>query len=88
MSKLDKTDRRILTILHMDGRIAAVELADRIGLSPTSTGERSRRLQREATSPDLVRAWTLTRSALASSFLSKCFWTKRHLTFLSASPNR
>jgi DNA-binding Lrp family transcriptional regulator len=31
----------------MDGRIAAVELADKIGLSPTSTGERLKRLQRE-----------------------------------------
>jgi len=40
MGQLDKTDRRILTILQMDGRIAAVELADRIG-------ERLKRLQRE-----------------------------------------
>jgi Lrp/AsnC family transcriptional regulator, leucine-responsive regulatory protein len=47
MSQLDKTDRRILTILQMDGRITAVELADQIGLSPTSTGERLKRLQRE-----------------------------------------
>jgi hypothetical protein len=38
MSQLDKTDRRILTILQMDGRIAAVERADRIGLSPTEAG--------------------------------------------------
>jgi Lrp/AsnC family leucine-responsive transcriptional regulator len=47
MSQIDKTDRRILTILQMDGRIAAVELADKVGLSPTSTGERLKRLQRE-----------------------------------------
>ena len=47
MSDIDKTDRRILSILQADGRIAAVELAERIGLSPTSTGERLRRLQRE-----------------------------------------
>lgn len=47
MSQLDKIDRRILTILQMDGRIAAVELADKIGLSPTSTGERLKRLQRD-----------------------------------------
>lgn len=47
MSDLDRTDRRILSILQSDGRIAAVELAERIGLSPTSTGERLRRLQRE-----------------------------------------
>jgi Lrp/AsnC family leucine-responsive transcriptional regulator len=47
MSQIDKTDRRILTILQMDGRIAAVELADKVGLSPTFTGERLKRLQRE-----------------------------------------
>lgn len=44
---LDRTDRRILSILQQDGRIAAVELAEKIGLSPTSTGERLRRLQKE-----------------------------------------
>jgi Lrp/AsnC family leucine-responsive transcriptional regulator len=40
-------DRRILSILQADGRIAAVDLAERVGLSPTSTGERLKRLQRE-----------------------------------------
>lgn len=44
---LDKVDRRLLAILQEDGRIAAVELAERIGLSPTATGERLRRLQKE-----------------------------------------
>ena len=44
---LDRTDRRILAILQAEGRIPAVELAERIGLSPTSTGERLRRLQKE-----------------------------------------
>ncbi len=47
MTELDRTDRRILGLLQADGRIATVELAERIGLSPTSTGERLRRLQRE-----------------------------------------
>lgn len=47
MSAIDKIDRRILSILQADGRIAAVELAERVGLSPTSTGERLKRLQRE-----------------------------------------
>lgn len=47
MSDLDKIDRRILEILQADGRIANVELAERIGLSPTSVGERIKRLQRE-----------------------------------------
>ena len=44
---LDQTDRRILGILQVDGRIAAVDLADRIGLAATSTGDRLRRLVRD-----------------------------------------
>ncbi len=49
MAELDRTDRRILAQLQTDGRISTVELAERIGLSPTSTSERLRRLQREGT---------------------------------------
>ena len=45
MTEIDKTDRKILSILQGDGRIANVELAERIGLSPTSVGERLKRLQ-------------------------------------------
>ena len=47
MIDLDKIDRKILSILQGDGRIANVELAERIGLSPTSVGERLKRLQRD-----------------------------------------
>src|SRR5438552_8701628 len=47
MTDIDKIDRKILSILQQDGRIANVELAERIGLSPTSIGERLKRLQRE-----------------------------------------
>src|SRR2546423_15585841 len=47
MVEIDKTDRKILSILQADGRIANVELAERIGLSPTSIGERLKRLQRD-----------------------------------------
>ncbi|AWK89528.1 Lrp/AsnC ligand binding domain-containing protein [Azospirillum thermophilum] len=47
MADLDKIDRRILNILQVDGRIAAVDLAERVGLSPTTTGERLRRLQKD-----------------------------------------
>ena len=35
MVEIDKIDRKILSILQGDGRIANVELAERIGLSPT-----------------------------------------------------
>jgi Lrp/AsnC family leucine-responsive transcriptional regulator len=44
---LDRLDRRILAILQDDGRIATVDLADRIGLSPTATTERVKRLARD-----------------------------------------
>ena len=47
MIEIDKIDRKILSILQGDGRIANVELAERIGLSPTSIGERLKRLQRD-----------------------------------------
>jgi Lrp/AsnC family transcriptional regulator, leucine-responsive regulatory protein len=47
MSAIDEIDRRILSILQTEGRISAVELADRIGLSPTSTGERLKRLTKD-----------------------------------------
>ncbi len=47
LEKLDKTDRKILRLLQEDGRITTVQLADRIGLSPTATSERVKRLFRE-----------------------------------------
>jgi Lrp/AsnC family transcriptional regulator, leucine-responsive regulatory protein len=47
MNGLDGIDKRVLQLLQQDGRIATVELADRIGLSPTATAERVKRLQKE-----------------------------------------
>src|SRR5438874_13738390 len=47
MAEIDKIDRKILSIIQGDGRIANVELAERIGLSPTSVGERLKWLQRD-----------------------------------------
>lgn len=47
MTELDKFDRRILATLQVDGRVSTVELAERVGLSPTTTGERLRRLQKD-----------------------------------------
>ncbi|MEN5084813.1 Lrp/AsnC ligand binding domain-containing protein [Bosea sp. TWI1241] len=44
---LDRTDRRLLALLQADGRAAGVELAEKVGLSPTATGERLKRLTRE-----------------------------------------
>jgi Lrp/AsnC family leucine-responsive transcriptional regulator len=47
MTDLDRIDRKILKHLQADGRIATVELAEKVGLSPTSTSDRVKRLQRE-----------------------------------------
>jgi Lrp/AsnC family leucine-responsive transcriptional regulator len=47
MQEIDRTDRMILAILQREGRITNLELADRIGLSPTATSERMRRLLKE-----------------------------------------
>jgi Lrp/AsnC family leucine-responsive transcriptional regulator len=44
---LDRTDRKILALLQADGRLATVDLAEQIGLSPTATTERVKRLTRE-----------------------------------------
>ena len=47
MVEIDRIDRRILALIQTEGRISTVELAERIGLSPTSTSERLKRLQRD-----------------------------------------
>jgi Lrp/AsnC family leucine-responsive transcriptional regulator len=45
--KLDAIDRRILENLQADGRLSNVELADRVGLSPSPCLRRVRRLEAE-----------------------------------------
>lgn len=47
MRELDRIDRKILTLLQQDGRMALTELADKVGLSTTPTSERVKRLERE-----------------------------------------
>ena len=47
MTTLDQTDRRILAELQRDGRITNAELAQRVGLPPTSMSDRFRRLVRQ-----------------------------------------
>ena len=47
MAEIDRIDRKILNLLQADGRIATVDLAEKVGLSPTSTSDRMKRLQRE-----------------------------------------
>lgn len=44
---LDRIDLKILKILQIDGRIANIDLARQVGLSPTPCLERVRRLERD-----------------------------------------
>ncbi len=45
VARLDRTDRRILALMQADGRITNLELAERVGLSPTPCARRVRRLE-------------------------------------------
>ena len=44
---LDRIDLQILAILQREGRISKAELAERVGLSPSTCHERMRRLQKQ-----------------------------------------
>ena len=43
--KLDRIDRRILEAMQQDGRISNLELAEKVGLSPTPCSRRVKRLE-------------------------------------------
>lgn len=43
--KLDRTDRRILQLMQDNSRISNLELAERVGLSPTPCSRRVKRLE-------------------------------------------
>src|SRR6478672_9734212 len=47
MIELDDIDRRIISALQADGRLPIVDLADRVGLSPTPCQRRVKRLEEE-----------------------------------------
>lgn len=47
MKDIDRLDRKILRAIQDDGRLTNLQLADRISLSPTATGERLKRLTRD-----------------------------------------
>lgn len=44
---LDRLDCKILRVLQSDGRITTAELSERVGLSPTATADRVKRLTRD-----------------------------------------
>ena len=46
---LDPADLRILTALQSEGRIANVDLAERVGLSPSPCLRRTKQLEASAT---------------------------------------
>ncbi|MGH6881980.1 Lrp/AsnC family transcriptional regulator [Hypericibacter sp.] len=46
-SDLDAIDRHILEVLQVDGRLSVVELADKVGLSPSPCLRRVKRLEAE-----------------------------------------
>ena len=54
MNPLDRTDVRILEQLQGDGRLSHVELAERVGLSPTPCTRRVRRLEKAG----IIRGYT------------------------------
>lgn len=54
MMALDRIDRNILRALQKDGRISNVELAKKIGLSPTPCLERVKRLEKRA----IIKSYT------------------------------
>lgn len=45
MLELDSIDHRILSVLRRDGRVSMLDLADRVGLSPTPCGRRVKRME-------------------------------------------
>ena len=47
ISELDKTDRRILQALQSNGGLSNLELAEKVGLSPTPCARRVKRLESE-----------------------------------------
>jgi len=47
MTGIDETDRRLLRVLQVDGRISNLDLADRCNLSPSACSDRVRRLREQ-----------------------------------------
>ena len=47
MQKLDRIDRKILTLMQQNGRISNLELAEQIGLSPSPCSRRVKALEDE-----------------------------------------
>jgi Lrp/AsnC family transcriptional regulator, leucine-responsive regulatory protein len=68
MTKLDAIDNRILQALGQSGRIANVELADRVGLSPSACLRRVQELERQG----VIRGYraVIDRGKLGAGFVA------------------
>jgi Lrp/AsnC family leucine-responsive transcriptional regulator len=66
---IDATDRKILRELSSDARLAIAELGRRIGLSPSATADRLRRLE----SLEIIRGYRADINLLALGFTTTAF---------------
>jgi DNA-binding Lrp family transcriptional regulator len=68
MSDLDQKSEQILQVLARDGRISNIDLADRVGLSPSACLRRVQDLERRG----IIKGYraVLDRSALGSGFVA------------------
>ena len=64
--RLDRTDRKILKAMQLNGRISNLELAELVGLSPTPCSRRVKRLEESG----LIRNWGRTSPPAGSASLS------------------
>src|SRR5882762_7725914 len=64
---LDSIDRRIVAELQSDGRLSNVELADKVGLSPSPCLRRVKRLERDGYIECYRAAWRRDRVGLGFS---------------------
>ena len=86
---LDAFDRKIIAALQADGRLANVDLAEKIGLSPSPCLRRVKRLEREGYIGSPIARRSIARgSALASPSSSACASRAMPTTAPAASRTR
>ena len=67
VTTLDRTDRKILDLLQRDGRLANVELAEKVALSPSPCLRRVRALEEAGVVSNTSRCSTRGKSGLPCS---------------------
>ena len=85
---IDHLDRKLLRLLQEDGRISNVDLAERVGLSPTATSERVKRLTREGIIAGYGARLDPVKLGRGSSSSSRCCSTAPRPTSSTPSPGR